>query len=62
MRLQDGAGPSNGYVEFCKDRRWGGACSNVQDSHLARVVCRQLGFDQEGICMDIIIQVEKSFL
>ena len=28
VRLQGGASPYNGYVEFCHDRVWGGVCSD----------------------------------
>ena len=51
VRLQGGAGPSNGYVEFCLDRRWGGVCTTGWSGNNARVVCRQLGFKPEGIIM-----------
>ena len=55
VRLQGGAGPSNGYVEFCLDRRWGGVCSDGWDVNDARVVCKQLGFQSEGMPMPIRI-------
>ena len=56
MRLQGGAGPSNGYVEFCLDRIWGGVCSDGWDVNDARVVCKQLGFKSEGMSTPIPIQ------
>ena len=58
VRLQGGAGPSNGYVEFCLDRRWGGVCSDGWDVNDARVVCKQLGFKSEG--MSIPIQIHNT--
>ena len=56
VRLQGGAGSSNGYVEFCLDRRWRGVCSDGWNINDARVVCKQLGFKSEGMCIPIQIQ------
>ncbi|CAI8055169.1 Scavenger receptor cysteine-rich domain superfamily protein, partial [Geodia barretti] len=47
VRLQGGAGSSNGHVEFCKDRVWGRVCRRGWDMNDTMVVCRQLGFDPE---------------
>ncbi|CAI8033836.1 Hepatocyte growth factor receptor, partial [Geodia barretti] len=47
VRLQGGAGSSNGHVEFCKDRVWGRVCSDGWDMNDTMVVCRQLGFEPE---------------
>ena len=58
VRLQGGAGSSNGYVEFCLDRRWGGVCRDGWDVNDARVVCKQLGFKSEG--MSIPIQIHNT--
>ena len=49
VRLQDGTDHSNGRVEFCKYRTWGAICSTGWDENDARVVCRQLSYDPEGI-------------
>ena len=52
VRLQGGASPHNGYVEFCCDRVWGGFCSDGWDANNTRVVCRHLGFDAGGrVCV-----------
>ena len=56
VRLADGSVPSEGRVEVCINRAWGTICRgssrysysndwNVED---ARVVCRQLGYQQRG--------------
>ena len=56
LRLVGGSVPSEGRVEVCINRAWGTVCRgtsryyrsntwNVQD---ARVVCRQLGYQQFG--------------
>ncbi|CAI8036248.1 Hepatocyte growth factor receptor, partial [Geodia barretti] len=53
VRLQGGASPYNGYVEFCCDRVWGGVCSDGWDANDTRVVCRHLGFDAgDGVLID----------
>ena len=49
VRLQGGSQPSIGYVEFCHSRRWGGVCNNDWDVNDARVVCRQLNYDPNGM-------------
>ena len=49
VRLHGGAGSSNGHVEFCKDRVWGRVCSDGWDMNDTMVVCRQLGFEPEGM-------------
>ena len=55
LKLVGGSVPSEGRVEVCINRAWGTVCRgtgyyhsntwNVQD---ARVVCRQLGYQQFG--------------
>ena len=49
MRLQDGTDPSNGRVEVCQNGIWGSVCNSEWDHNDASVVCRQLGYDSEGI-------------
>ena len=56
VRLQGGAGPSNGYVEFCLDRRWGEICSDGWNINNTKVACQQRGFDPEGTsCVPLTI-------
>ena len=56
VRLQGGAGSSNGYVEFCLDRRWGGVCSDGWSINNTKVACQQRGFDPEGTsCVPLTI-------
>ena len=45
VRLQDGLNPSNGRLEICQYNTWGAVCTNKWDRDDARVVCRQLGYD-----------------
>ena len=49
VKIQGWTGSSNGYVEFCQNKRWTGVCNNDGWDNLAKVVCRQLGFDPNGI-------------
>ena len=46
MRLQDGTDMSNGRVEICQNGVWGLVCNKMWDDADARVVCRQLGYDE----------------
>ena len=51
VRLHGGVSSSDGYVEFCQDRRWVEVCSNGWDMYEAMVVCRQLNLGFEGTCL-----------
>ena len=59
VRLQGGVDSSNGYVELCMSRTWGAVCNDEWSDSDAKVVCRQLGYDPEGlydhVCKAIII-------
>ena len=48
MRLQDGESPLVGRVEICMSGVWGSICDNLWDDTDAAVVCRQLGFSDQG--------------
>ena len=64
MRLYGGVGPSNGYVQFCQDRRWVGVCSNGWGTNNASVVCNQLNFNSQGIviyCIKNSIIIVQSY-
>ena len=49
VRLQGGTDPSNGRVEVCQFRAWGGVCNDEWDDNDARVVCGQLEYQPEGM-------------
>ena len=49
VRLQDGTQPSNGRVEICQHGIWQSVCSSHWDQNDAVVLCRQLGYDSEGM-------------
>ena len=60
VRLEDGTDISNGRVEMCQNGIWGAVCSTEWDRIDASVVCRQLGYDTEGmthIAIDIHLQI-----
>ena len=50
VRLVGGATNSTGRLEVCGNRIWGRVCNRLQywGPDNARVVCRQLGFFDEG--------------
>ena len=48
VRLVGGATPSEGTVELCRNRVWGGICDKYWDYSEANVVCSQLGFLPSG--------------
>ena len=48
LRLQDGSSATEGIVEICMDGIWGNICGAFLDNNAATVMCRQLGFFQQG--------------
>ena len=48
VRLRGGTDKSNGLVETCQDKQWIAVCSDDFDTQ-AQHVCKQLGFDPQGI-------------
>ena len=49
VRLLDGTDPSNGRVEVCQNGIWGSVCTSQWSVSNTRVLCRELGFESEGI-------------
>ena len=51
VRLRGGTDKSNGLVETCQDKQWIAVCSDDFDTKKAQYVCKQLGFDPQGIIL-----------
>ena len=48
MRLVDGKTSNEGRLEICFLNHWGTVCDDRFDSVEAALVCRELGFGEEG--------------
>lgn len=51
VRLQDGSNEREGRIEICMNGQWGTICNNLWDDQDATVVCRQLGFSDQGMTL-----------
>ena len=57
MRLAGGLSAHEGRVEVCLNGRWGTVSDDGWSEHDAQVVCRQLGYQTQGIDFHIYILV-----
>ena len=49
VQLVGGSHYREGRVEVCRNQKWGRVCDDMWDENESTIVCRQLGFSEEGI-------------
>ena len=57
VRLAGSSDPLRGRVEVCVNETWGTICEDFWDMNDTSVVCRQLGFSDEGMSQLYALQV-----
>ena len=57
MRLVGGQSAYEGRVEVCLSQRWGTVTDDGWSLEDAKVVCRQLGYQTQGIRIPLILAV-----
>ena len=48
VRLRGGSNNREGRVEICRNKKWGRVCDDNWEEEESALVCRQLGFSEEG--------------
>ena len=57
VRLVNGAVTTEGRVEVCDNEVWGTVCDDAWDDTDAGVVCFQLGYGRDGVCLCVCVCV-----
>ena len=57
VHLAGSSDPLRGRVEVCVNETWGTICEDFWDMNDTSVVCRQLGFSDEGMSQLYALQV-----
>lgn len=60
MRLVGGDSPNEGRLEVCFFNHWGTVCDDNFGSVEAQLVCRELGFPEEGMCIRTYVGLLKQ--
>ena len=62
VRLVGGSSEYEGRLEVCRSQTWGTVCDNGWNYQDAHVVCRQLGYQDSGICTQIHVYAYYYFI
>ena len=54
VRLQQRGSPNRGVVQICLNGAWAAICSGGIDYKGAQLMCNQLGFQGEGMLMQVV--------
>ena len=61
VRLRGGTHPNEGRIEVCYDELWGTVCNDFWSNVDARVVCRQLGYAENGKTVTVSMYLANTY-
>ena len=59
VRLVGGQSVYEGRVEVCLSQRWGTVTDDGWSTAEAQVVCRQLGYNSQGVLFVLVLELHK---